>query len=78
MKKIVFLILVFASLISCDKNNDFEPNSANSAAVDVYVTGKYNDKPCYWKNTQLVLLDDGGISNSITEKIMVSGLMFMF
>ena len=73
MKNFVFLILVFVTLVSCDKNNDFESSSVNSAAVDVYVTGKYNNNPCYWKNTQLVLLDNSGITNGIAQKIMVSG-----
>lgn len=73
MKKFGFVFLAILTLISCNKNDDFEPNSLNPSSVDVYVTGKFNGNPCYWKNTQLFLLDDGGISNSIAEKVMVSG-----
>ena len=36
---------------------------------DVYVTGKYNNNPCYWKNTQLVLLDNGGLTNGVAQKL---------
>ena len=74
MKNFGFLILAITALFSCDKNNDYDSNLANSSVVDVYVTGKYNNNPCYWKNTQLVLLDNGGLTNGVAQKIMVSGL----
>lgn len=72
MKKAISLFLIVMTLISCENNDDFETNSVNQNSVDVYVTGKYNGNPCYWKNNQLVVLDDGGFSNGKTEKIIVS------
>lgn len=73
MKKAISLFLIVITLINCENNDDFETTSINQNSVDVYVTGKYNGNSCYWKNNQLVVLDDGGISNSIAEKIVVSG-----
>lgn len=73
MKKIIFLIFAFVLLISCDENSELESNLVNAESVDIYVTGQYNNIPCYWKNNELVLLDNTGISYGIAQKIMISG-----
>ena len=70
MKKL-FSLLVILLAISCNSSDDATtPISQNP--VDVYVAGQKNGQPCYWKNDQLVLLDDGGISGVTARKIIVS------
>lgn len=73
MKKALSLFLFIMAFTSCSKDNDFEQNSLNPISVDVYVTGQKNGNPCYWKNNQLIPLDNGGFSNGIATKIIVSG-----
>lgn len=70
MKKLFSLLIILLTL-SCSNSDDLTtPISQNP--VDVYVAGQKNGQPCYWKNNQLFLLDDGGVSGVTATKIIVS------
>ncbi len=70
MKKL-FSLLVILLAFSCNSSDD-ETTPISQNPVDVYVAGQKNGQPCYWKNDQLVLLDDGGISGVTATRIIVS------
>ncbi len=69
MKKIIPILFIILAL-GCSEDS---ANQNNSNLVDVYVTGQKNGNPCYWKNNQLVELDNGGIPSIIATKIIISG-----
>jgi hypothetical protein len=76
MKLNLFLIICFATLISCKKSNNptVVPPSIvpPSVPVDIYIAGVDNGKPLYWKNGMEIFLPsnynnyNSGGANSIT------------
>lgn len=70
MKKLLSLFVLLV-IVSCNTTDDLV-NPNNQTPVDVYVTGQKNGQPCYWKNNQLFLLDDGGVTGVTATKIIVS------
>lgn len=73
MKKILLTLALFTGLlqISCSEDLVDNDTQANNS-VDVYVAGQKNSQACYWKNNQPVLLDSGGITAPIANKIIVA------
>ena len=63
-------IIALMLTVSCSTNSATNPPTKNP--VDVYVAGRKNGKACYWKNNQIVVLDNEIMSNSNATKIIVS------
>ena len=72
MKNIFHYLSIIALMltVSCSTNSTTNPPTKNP--VDVYVAGRKNGKACYWKNNQIVVLDNEIMSNSNATKIIVS------
>lgn len=70
MKKL-FSLLVILLTISCSNVDDVINATAQNPA-DVYVAGSKNNQACYWKNNQLVSLNQGNFNLSYTSKILIS------
>lgn len=79
MKKLIpFLsILLMLLFISCN-NDDNINNSTNQNLIDVYVSGSMNGNACYYKNDELVLLDNNGLSSTYASKIFVNNNIYIF
>ncbi|WP_162919923.1 hypothetical protein [Hanstruepera ponticola] len=79
MKKIIpFLSIVLMLLfISCDSDDNID-NSENQNSIDVYVSGSMNGNACYYKNDELVLLDNNGLSSTYASKIFVNNNIYTF
>lgn len=73
MKNILLTLALFTGLLQISCSEDLVDNDAQANnSVDVYVAGQKNSEACYWKNNQLVLLDSGGITAPIANKIIVA------
>lgn len=69
-----FFILIFILFAYSCTDDIVENNNLSSPnTFDVYVTGQYNGQACYWKNNQLILLDNSSLSFSVATKIMLAG-----
>lgn len=76
MKKILLILTLCTGLlqISCSEDSVTDSNSTNvptNNSVDVYVAGQKDNQACYWKNNQPVLLESGGITSPVANKITV-------
>ena len=79
MKNIFHYLSIIALMltVSCSTNSATNPPTENP--VDVYVAGQKNGKACYWKNNQIIVLDNEIMSNSSATKIIVSnGDVYVF
>ncbi len=75
MKKlfiITTLLLISLLQLSCSKGEDQTTNPIVENQIDVYVTGTKDGKACYWKNSQLVMLESGTFPFTEANKIIVS------
>lgn len=73
MKKILLTLILFSSLLQISCSEDLvNTDTPTNNAVDVYVAGQKNNQACYWKNNQPVLLDSGGITAPLANKIIVA------
>lgn len=79
MKKLIpFLSIVLMLLfISCDNDENID-NSENQNSINVYVSGSMNGNACYYKNDELVLLDNNGLSSTYASKIFVNNNIYTF
>lgn len=68
MKKLISLLIIILTF-SCNSVGD-EVNPDTQEPVDVYVGGQKNNQACYWKNNQVVFLDNG--INSSADTIFVA------
>jgi hypothetical protein len=70
MKKILITLLVVTSFLQISCSSDTVNDSPTTNPVDVYVAGQKNNHACYWKNNQLVMLNDES-SYSKADSIIV-------
>lgn len=68
MKKL-FSLLVIVLTFSCNSVDEVV-NPVTQEPVDVYVGGQKNNQACYWKNNQVVFLDNG--LNSSADTLFVA------
>lgn len=68
MKKLILFLIIILS-ISCNNDDIINPSTQNP--VDVYVAGSNNGEACYWKNSQITLLNSSGFTSVRATKITV-------
>lgn len=72
--KNVYSLLAFITLFimsSCTSDDNLI-NQETQNSVDLYVLGQKNGQTCYWKNNQVVTLNQGNFVTSDPNKIIVS------
>lgn len=72
MKKVLLACTLLTSLLQISCSSDLVSETVTTIQpVDVYVAGQKDNQACYWKNNQPVLLESGGISGPVANKIVV-------
>lgn len=77
MKKLIPFLSILLIFISCN-NDDNINNSPNQNSIDVYVAGSMNGNACYYKNDELILLDNNGLSSTYARNIFVNNSIYIF
>lgn len=72
MKKILLVLILAAGLLQTSCSEDLISNTTATNSADVYVAGQKDNQACYWKNNQPNLLDSGGYTGPMANKVIVS------
>ena len=74
MKNLIYFLSITILILnaSCSKVENVISPPKTVGPVDVYVAGHKDGHACYWKNNQIVVLDDNSVTRSTATKIIVS------